>query len=135
MSPKPIIREGILQYEEFMQGVRDRAGLDYEEAESVTGTVLNTIAGFLVEGEGLDLSEQLPKGVAEHLRQRPPERAEFFSLQDFLQQVAEGENVGSREAEEWTRAVLGVLQGAVSQGEIDDMRRQFPSEFDTLFED
>jgi uncharacterized protein (DUF2267 family) len=71
-----------LQYEEFIQGVKRRAGVNYTETESATGTVLNTLAGFLVDSEGLDLSEQLPKGVAEHLRQRPPERGEFFSTQD-----------------------------------------------------
>lgn len=123
-----------MQYEEFIQDVGQRAGLDYSEAESATGTVLNTLAGFLVDSEGLDLSEQLPKGVAEHLRQRPPERSEFFSVQDFLQQVAEGEGVPAGEAENRTRAVIGVLQEAVSEGEMEDVRRQFPSEFDTLFE-
>lgn len=32
-----------------------------------------------------------------------------------------------------TRAVLGVLQEAVSKGEMDDVRGQFPGEFDSLF--
>lgn len=123
-----------MQYEEFIQGVERRAGVDYPEAESATGTVLNTLAGFLVDSEGLDLSEQLPKGVAEHLRQRPPERGEFFSVQDFLQQVSEGEGVALNEAETRTRAVLGVLREAVSEGEMQDVRRQFPSEFDPLFD-
>lgn len=123
-----------MQYEEFIQGVERRAGVDYPEAESATGTVLNTLAGFLVDSEGLDLSEQLPKGVAEHLRQRPPERGEFFSVQDFLQQVSEGEGVPLNEAETRTRAVLGVLREAVSEGEMQDVRRQFPSEFDPLFD-
>lgn len=109
--------------------------MDYPEAESATGTVLNTLAGFLVDSEGLDLSEQLPKGVAEHLRQRPPERGEFFSVQDFLQQVSEGEGVALNEAETRTRAVLGVLREAVSDGEMQDVRRQFPSEFDSLFDE
>lgn len=125
---------GSLQYEEFVEEVGRRAGLDYPEAESATGTVLNTLAGFLVDSEGLNLSEQLPKGVAEHLRQRPPERGEFFSLEDFVQEVSEGEDVGEGAAETRTRAVFGVLGEAVSQGEMDDVRRQFPSEFDSLFE-
>lgn len=123
-----------MQYEEFIRGVGERAGVDYSEAESATGTVLNTLAGFLVDSEGLDLSEQLPKGVAEHLRQRPPERGEFFSLEDFVQQVAEGEDIDPGRAETRSRAVLGVLRQAVSAGEMDDVRRQFPSEFDPLFE-
>ncbi len=32
------------------------------------------------------------------------------------------------------RAVMGVLEEAVSGGEMEDVRRQFPSEFDPLFE-
>lgn len=117
-----------------MEGVERRAGIEYSEAESATGTVLNTLAGFLVDSEGLDLSEQLPKGVAEHLRQRPPERSEFFSVEDFMQQVAEGEGIGPAKAETRSRAVLGVLREAVTEGEMEDVRRQFPSEFDRLFE-
>ncbi|WP_047863959.1 DUF2267 domain-containing protein [Rubrobacter aplysinae] len=123
-----------MQYEEFIESVGERAGIGYLEAESATGTVLNTLAGFLVDSEGLDLSEQLPKGVAEHLRQRPPERSEFFSVEDFVQQVGEDEGIGPDKAETRSRAVLVVLQQAVSGGEMDDVRRQFPSEFDRLFE-
>jgi uncharacterized protein (DUF2267 family) len=51
-----------------------------------------------------------------------------------LQQVSEGEGVALNEAETRTRAVLGVLREAVSEGEMQDVRRQFPSEFDPLFE-
>lgn len=123
-----------MQYEEFIQGVGQRAGIEYSEAESATGTVLNTLAGFLIDSEGLDLSEQLPKGVAEHLRQRPPERGEFFSVQDFIQQVGEGEGIGPDKAENRTRAVLGVLSEAVTEGEMEDVRLQFPSEFNRIFE-
>ena len=33
-----------------------------------------------------------------------------------------------------SRAVVSVLQEAVSEGEMEDVRRQFPSEFDPLFD-
>lgn len=72
-----------------------------------------------------------PAGLAsdaEHLERRPPERSEIFSLGDFLQVVGEG--VGPGEAEARARAVVGVLGEAVSGGEMEDVRRQFPSAFD-----
>jgi uncharacterized protein (DUF2267 family) len=51
----------------------------------------------------------------------------------FQIQVSEGEDVGMGKPETRTRAVLGVLQEAVSKGEMDDVRGQFPGEFDSLF--
>ncbi len=38
------------------------------------------------------------------------------------------------EAKAHARAIMSVLQEAVSGGEMKDIRRQFPSEFDPLFE-
>jgi uncharacterized protein (DUF2267 family) len=57
----------------------------------------------------------------------------IFSLNDFLQRVGEEEGVGIEEASSHARVVMGVLEEAVTKGEMDDVRRQFPSEFDPLF--
>jgi uncharacterized protein (DUF2267 family) len=37
-------------------------------------------------------------------------------------------------AKVYAKAVMSVLEEAVSEGEVEDVRRQFPSEFDPLFE-
>ena len=88
---------------------------------------------YLTGGEGLDLASQLPQGIAEILHQQPPERSTIFSLNDFLQRVGEEEGVGTGEAQDHTRVVMDVLEEAVTEGEMQDVRRQFPSEFDPLF--
>ena len=123
-----------MQYQEFVDRVRQRAGLaSFAEAEAATQATLTTLGEYLTGGEGLDLAAQLPQGLAELLRRQPPERSMIFSLNDFLQRVGEEEGVGIEEASPHARAVMGVLEEAVTKGEMDDVRRQFPSEFDLLF--
>jgi uncharacterized protein (DUF2267 family) len=128
-----------VQYQEFIERVQQRAGLaSFAAAEAATRATLTTLGEYLTGGEGLDLASQLPQGLAEHLRRQPPGRSEFFSLNDFLQrvgeiEVGEIESIGFEETAAHVRAVMDVLQEAVSRGEMQDVRRQFPSEFDPLF--
>jgi uncharacterized protein (DUF2267 family) len=123
-----------MQYQEFIERVQQQAGLaSFGGAEAATRATLTTLGEYLTGGEGLDLASQLPQGLAEILRQQPPERSTIFSLNDFLQRVGEEEGVGIEEASVHARAVMGVLEEAVTKGEMDDVRRQFPSEFDPLF--
>ncbi len=124
-----------MQYEKFIDRVRQRDGLDsFDEAEEAARATLTTLGDYLAGGEGQDLASQLPQGLAEHLHRKPSSRAEFFSLDDFLQEVGEREGVNFDEAKAHARASTSVLQEAVSGGEMKDIRRQFPSEFDPLFE-
>ena len=123
-----------MQYQEFVERVQQRAQLgSFAEAETSVGATLTTLGEYLAGDEGLDLASQLPQGLDQYLRRQPPDRAEFFSLNDFLQEVGEREGVNTDEARGHARAVLSVLQEAVSEGEMRDVRRQFPSEFDPLF--
>ena len=124
-----------MQYQEFIERVQRRTELSsFAAAEEATRATLTTLGEYLTGGEGLDLASQLPQGLAEPLRQQPPERSKIFSLNDFVQLVGEKEGVGFEEASVHARAVMNVLGEAVTKGEMDDVRRQFPSEFDPLFE-
>ncbi len=124
-----------MQYEEFIDRVRQQARLgSFSEAETATRATLTTLGEYLVGGEGLDLASQLPQGLAEHLHREPPGRPMIYSFPDFLQEVGEREGANTDEASAHSRAVMSVLQEAVSQGEMEDVRRQFPSEFDPLFD-
>lgn len=123
-----------MQYQEFIDQVRQRAEFaSFERAEETTQAILTTLGEYLTGGEANDLAAQLPQGLAEYLRRQPPERSELFSLEDFLQEVGEREGVNVDEARAHARAVMGVLEEAVTEGEMEDVRRQFPSEFDPLF--
>jgi uncharacterized protein (DUF2267 family) len=124
-----------VQYQEFIEQVQQRASLDsFQTTEVAVQATLTTLGEYLSGREGLDLASQLPQGLDQYLRQQPPDRSMIFSLEDFLQMVAENEGVGLGEARAHSRAVLDVLQEAVSEGEMEDVRRQFPREFDSLFE-
>jgi uncharacterized protein (DUF2267 family) len=124
-----------LRYEEFIERVRQRAGLASDgEAEAATRATLETLGEYLTGREGLDLASRVPEGLAEHLRRQPPERSEIFSLNDFVQLVGDREETGFEEASSHARAVMGVLQEAIPEEELDDLRRQFPSEFAPLLE-
>lgn len=57
-----------------------------------------------------------------------------FSLADFFDRVTEKEDVDKPVAVQHARAVINVLQEAVSGGEIDGLRAQLPEEWDPLFE-
>ena len=129
-----------MQYQEFIERVQQMADLpSFEEAERVTQATLTTLGEYLAGYEGLNLADQLPQGLDQFLRQQPPNRSMMHSLNDFLQRVGEeegaqeGEGVGTGEAEAHARAVMLVLEEAVSEGEMDDVCRQFPTEFDRLF--
>jgi len=123
-----------VQYQEFIGRVQQQAGLrSFERAEAATRATLTALGEYLSGGEGHDLAAQLPQGLAEHLHRQPPDRSFIFSLNDFLQRVGEEEGVEIGAAEAHARAVVDVLEEAVSGGEMQDVRRQFPSEFDPLF--
>lgn len=130
-----------MERQEFLEEVRRRAGLgSVEEAESATRATLTALGEYLVGYEGLDLASRLPEGLAETLRREPPDRPEIFALNDFLFRVGEEEGTNPEddadpnEALPRVRAVMGVLLEAVEPGEAEDLRRQFPSEFDPIFE-
>jgi uncharacterized protein (DUF2267 family) len=124
-----------VQYQEFIERVQQRAGLpSFAAAEAAARATLTTLGEYLTGGEGLNLASQLPQGLAEPLRQQPPERSKIFSLNDFVELVGEKEGAGFEEALAHAHAVMSALGEAVSKGEMDDVRRQFPSEFDHFFE-
>lgn len=123
-----------MQHDEFIERVRKRADLtSASETERATRAALVVLGEYLSGGEGPDLAAQLPQGIAEYLKRQPPERAEIFSLDDFLQRVAEEEETDIESASTHVRAVMDVLDEAVSRGEMENVRRQFPEEFAPLF--
>jgi uncharacterized protein (DUF2267 family) len=63
-----------------------------------------------------------------------PEEAERFGLDEFLRRVAEREGVDRRAAADHARAVFVALGAAVAPGELLDVARQLPAEFDVLLD-
>ena len=124
-----------MKHDEFIGQVQHRARLSSRgAAERATRATLETLAERLAGGEAKDLAAQLPLEIAEHLRGQWSALGERFSLDEFFRRVSLREGVDLSDAVFHARAVIEVLNEAVSRGEMDDVRAQLPTEFDRLFE-
>ncbi|MBV9454881.1 MAG: DUF2267 domain-containing protein [Rubrobacter sp.] len=125
-----------MKYDEFIKVVQDRGHMDSrEEAEKATRATLEALAERLAGGEPHDLASQLPPELAQHLRYEGEETSNPFSLDEFFERVNEkDEDVDLPKAAYHARVVIGVLQDAVTGGEIAHIRSQLPEEYSPLFE-
>ena len=86
-------------------------------------------------GEPRNLASQLPPELAQHLRYEGEETSNPFSLEEFLKRVNEKDGgVDQPRVVYHARVVMEVLQEAVTEGEMDDVRSQLPDEYAPLFE-
>jgi uncharacterized protein (DUF2267 family) len=124
-----------VQYEEFVEWVRQRAKLgSYAEAERASRSTITMLGKWLTgDGGRIDLASQLPTELAEHLRWQSPKGDRISSYDDFLQRLGESEGVRYGEAEAHARAVMSVIREVIGEDEMQKVRRQFPGEFAPLF--
>lgn len=117
---------------EFIKRVQSRASLDSRDAAiKATHATLETLGQRLFGGEPSDLAAQLPRELAECLRQ--VSRCESFGLSEFYERISRKEGVEIEKASAHAQAVIEVLCDAVTQGEIDDICSQLPGDFAALF--
>ena len=127
-----------MRYDEFIQRVQARAGLDTEdEAASVTNAVLGTLGECLYRTERDKLAAELPKELKETLflerdRENRRQDTERYRLEEFFNRVRARAEVGGRQTETCTRAVMAVLREAVSTGTMDEVQASLPGEYDAL---
>jgi uncharacterized protein (DUF2267 family) len=125
-----------MQHDEFIGKVQNLAHLPSRgQAEYATRAVLETLAERLAGNEPAHAAAQLPQGLAAYLTHDYAGVGFSYSLHEFLQMVSRRENVELPQAEQHARAVIQVLDQAISPGEMSDIRDQLPPEFDPLFED
>lgn len=119
----------VVPYEEFIERVQGRAGLDPNTAERATRAVLQTLAERISAGEVEDLIEVLPGEF------RPPlelgvtltgGKAQRFSLDEFIARVARRAQISEEQAHDAARAVFATLREAVPQKELSDVVAQLP---------
>ncbi len=129
-----------MRYEDFIGRVQEYAELDTpEQALQLTQAVLGTLGERMYRTEREDLAAQLPKELKDFLFVvRPPEPTrrdvQRFSLEELHNRVIARAEVNRSTADQQARAVVRVLQQAVSPGEIEDVRAVLPVEFDDLFQ-
>jgi uncharacterized protein (DUF2267 family) len=123
-----------VKFGEFVGRVQSRARLASEgEALKATRATLEVLGQRLAGGEPGNLGAQLPEEIARFL-QGDGGAGERFDLDEFFRRVSEREGVDLPVAVHHARAVIAVLQEAVSGGEIEDVRSQLPADYDPLFE-
>lgn len=121
----------------FVDRIRERAGLDRVEAERAADAVLETLAERLAGGEVDDLERALPEQFREPLQRGKvhvhgnPRR---MSLDEFVDRVAQKEDVSFDEAFAHTRAVFATLAEALPPREVRDILHELPRAYrDTLY--
>lgn len=122
-----------MKFAEFTGKVQHKAKLATTgEAIAAIRATLETLAERTAGAEAENLAAQLPEEIGKFLRGK--HIVQRFSLADFFDRVTEKGGVDKPVAVHYARAVIDVLQEAVSTGEIDDLRAQLPEEWEPLFE-
>ncbi len=128
-----------MEYKELVQHVQETAELGTpQEAITVIEAVLGTLGELLSPSERRHLATQLPKplkSTAQRWVERPPRemtRPHRFSLEEFYNRVAARSELRYPAAVKCSQAVMGALQQAISQGELADIFRELPSEYEEL---
>lgn len=129
-----------MEYIGFISRVQKYGGLEsFDDAVRFTEAVLETLGERLYRTESSDLAAQLPKGLKKFIYEKqPPEQSrnevKRFSLEEFYNRVCARARVGYPDAVRQSKAVMTVLQEAVSAGELEDIKNELPHEFHKLFQ-
>ena len=122
-----------MRYDEFMKAVRERAGLDQDQAEKAVRATLNTLAQRLAGGEAKDLASQLPQELKDTVLLTTGAGAgQPLTLDEFLATVADREGCPVEAARRHVAAVMETLRDAVTHEEFDEVMSQLDKEYRTL---
>ena len=123
-----------MKHDEFIGKVQHIARLSSRgDAERATWATLQTLGERLAGGETKDFASQLSPQLAQYALSGLAGFGERLSVDDFFLRVSDREGVNLPKAILHARAVINVLQEAISPGEINDIRVQLPQEYDRLF--
>lgn len=110
------------------------ADLDEEEARDAATATLRTFGERLSEGEAADLATYLPPSFADPLVAAAPKTPPAFSVDEFVERIAEQEGIDEETAERHASAVLGVVAEAAGESELRAAQSQLPDEYLELFD-
>lgn len=129
-----------MDHDEFIGEVQHRAQLSSRgEALQATRAVLETLSERIQEGQAENLAAQLPEPLEPYLTE--VEGAESFDFQEFIDRVAErDENINAESDDDLAdsayhaRVVVDVIQDAVTEGQLEDIKDGLPEDYGDLFE-
>lgn len=121
-------------YRRMLANVRTATGLDSEdEAEAALEVVLAMLVRRLTPDEADDLIAQLPSLLQPRLRRQPDGPDKSITREAIEQSLASRLNVPASRAAELLDAVGSVIAQSVTEGQMDDVRRQLPQELRGAF--
>ena len=121
-----------MRFHDFIGKVQNLADLPGEQdALKTTRVTLETLAERLAGNEPNNIAAQLPEEIGRFLTTEQTE-GESFSLEDFYRRVAEKTGADETDARHQARAVMAVVNEAITSGEMRDIRSQLPNEFNSL---
>ena len=122
-----------MQFDEFINRVQERTGLDTsEDAERLARAVLETLGERLDRKVRNGVEAQLPNELKDVLLART-QNTEQFTLEEFYNRVGARADLTYQDATEHTRQVLAVLQEAIAEGEKMQILESLPAEYGQLF--
>ena len=116
-----------MQFDDFVQRVAERAGIDRAEAERTTLAVIQELCDRLTGDEAYDLLSQLPARIKTAMIVAPS--ALPLTADEFVDRVARELEVDPDQARQRIRAVFSTLREAVSWGEFQDVLEQLDPEY------
>lgn len=120
-----------MEHDEFIDLVHDRLSAPRDVAERAARATLETLGQRLPTGEAEDLAAQLPPPLSAFLQQAAAQDEEF-PVDEFYDRVAELGDLVPEDAADQARAVLAVLDDAVSSGQVGDLVTGLPSDYSDL---
>ncbi|TYL38718.1 DUF2267 domain-containing protein [Natronococcus pandeyae] len=127
-----------MQYDNFIGEVQHRAQLDSREAAlSISRATLTTLSERVDPGQAENVGSQLPEELGRFLED--VDDVEPFEFDEFVDRVADREEIGENDAADaafHAQVVLDVVEEAVTEGALEDLKDQLPTDegYDDLFE-
>jgi uncharacterized protein (DUF2267 family) len=125
-----------VRYDEFLDRVAQRTGLDREGAARAADAVLEVLAKRITAGQVEDLEPLLPPELRPAIRRgihrTTHSKVRTMSVDEFVDWVAKLEGVDRATATQHARAVLKVVREAVGEKEWHDTVAQLPGEYRIL---
>jgi uncharacterized protein (DUF2267 family) len=128
-----------MESKEFIKRVQDQAELaSPDEAAAALEALLGTLGEMLSPMERRHLAAQLHKPMKDYVSrwvQRPTKeitRPHRFTLEEFYNRVAARSHVRYPMAVKHSQIVMQILREAVAPGELADVFRELPEEYDEL---
>jgi uncharacterized protein (DUF2267 family) len=137
--PAPIrpdgLRPPLVTIDALLDRLGQQTGLDRDRALRAAEAVLEVLAIRISGGQIEDIEPLLPpelRPALERGRSVSGERAVPLSVDAFLQEIAQREDVDRGLAAEHARAVLTVLREVLPEPEFLDIKQQLPGEYSVL---